>query len=51
MKNIYEPLLLYLQVILFTIHEEDTANKAYLEPSETYMMELFLQKQLAASSP
>ena len=27
MKNIDEPLLLYLQVILFTMHEKDTANE------------------------
>ena len=38
-----EPLLLYLQVILLTIHEKDTANEAQLEPSEAYMMEFFCE--------
>ena len=28
MKNIYEPLLLYIQVVLFTMHEKDTVNEA-----------------------
>ena len=28
LKNIYEPLLLYLQVVLFTMHEKDTAKEA-----------------------
>ena len=28
LKNIYEPLLLYLQVILFPLHEKDTAYEA-----------------------
>ena len=28
LKYICEPLLLYLQVILLTIHEKDTANEA-----------------------
>ena len=41
LKSICEPLLLYLQVILFTIHERDTASKTQLEPSQTYMVEFF----------
>ena len=32
LKNICEPLLLYLQVILFTSHEKVTANEAQVEP-------------------
>ena len=32
LKNICEPLLLYLQVILFASHEKVTANEAQLEP-------------------
>ena len=32
-KNIYERLLLYLHIILFTMHEKDTANNARLELS------------------
>ena len=28
LKNIYEPLLLYLQVIWFTMHENDAAKVA-----------------------
>ena len=28
LKNTYKPLLRYLQVILFTVHEKDTANEA-----------------------
>ena len=32
-KNICEQLLLYLHVILFTMHEKDTANNAWLESS------------------
>ena len=31
----------YLHVISFTKLGKDTATKAYLEPSETYVMELF----------
>ena len=27
-KNIWEQMLLYLRVILFTLHEKDTANNA-----------------------
>ena len=50
LKNIYEPLLLYIQVILFTMHEKDKANEMGLELSETYMMELFWGKQLTAAS-
>ena len=33
LKNICERLLLYLHVIVFTMHEKDTANGAWLEPS------------------
>ena len=33
LKNICERLLLYPYVILFTMHEKDTANEALLEPS------------------
>ena len=51
LKNIYEPLLLYIQVILFTMHEKDKANEVRLELSETYMMEFFWGKQLSAASP
>ena len=43
LKYICEPLLLYLQVSLLTIHEKDTANEAQLEPSEAYMMEFFCE--------
>ena len=32
-KNICERLLLYLRIILFTMHEKDTDNNARLEPS------------------
>ena len=32
-KNIWEWLLLYLHVILFTVHEKYTANNGWLEPS------------------
>ena len=28
LKNIYEPLFLYLQVVEFTMHEKDTGNEA-----------------------
>ena len=41
LNRIYEPLLLYYQAILFTKHEKDAANEAYLEPSETYMIDCF----------
>ena len=40
-KTFCERLLLYLQIILFTIHEKDTANEEKLESSQTYMMEIF----------
>ena len=43
LKCICEPLLLYLQAILLTIHGKDTANEAQLESSETYMMEFFCE--------
>ena len=33
LKNICKRLLLYLHVILFTMHEKDTANNKWLEPS------------------
>ena len=36
LKNIYEPLLLYLQVISFTMHGQDAANETYLKPAETF---------------
>ena len=35
-KNVCERLLLYLHVILFTMHEKDTANNAGLELSYTF---------------
>ena len=35
-KNICERLLLYLHVILFSMHEKDTANNAGLELSYTF---------------
>ena len=39
------------QVILFTMHEKDTANEEQeLESSQIYMMESFWRKQLTASS-
>ena len=33
LKNICDWLLLYFHVILFAMHEKDTANEAWLEPS------------------
>ena len=47
-KTICEPLFLYFQVILFTIHVKDTANEAYLESSQTYD-EVFWWKQFTTS--
>ena len=43
LNRIYEPLLLYHHAILFTMHEKDAANEAYLEPSETYMIDFFVK--------
>ena len=43
LEYICEPLLLYLQVTLLTIHEKDTTNEEQLEPSEAYMMEFFCE--------
>ena len=43
LKNIYKPLLLYLQVISITIHEKYTANEVQLKLSETYLMGLFCE--------
>ena len=40
-KTISELRLLYLQVVLFTMHEKDIANEAQLEPSQTDMIEFF----------
>ena len=34
----------YLRVILFTKLGKDTATKAYLKPSQTYVMELFYKR-------
>ena len=31
----------FVHVISFIIHEKETATEIYLEPSETYMIELF----------
>ena len=32
----------HLHVFLITMHENDTVAEAYLEPFQTYMMEVFL---------
>ena len=33
----------YLRVFLITVHEIDTAAEVYLEPFQTYMIELFCE--------
>ena len=37
-KNTYFYEQLYLRVAWFTVHEKETANEAWLEPSQTWMM-------------
>ena len=40
--------MLYLHIFLITTHEIDTAAEGHLEPFQTYMIEIFLRKQLTA---
>ena len=40
-KNIYFEERLYLYVTLFTVYEKETANEAWVKPSQTYLIEFF----------
>ena len=33
----------YPHVVSFTVHEKDIATEVYLEPSQTYILELFTE--------
>ena len=35
--------MLYLHILLITMYETDTAAEVYLEPFETYMIEIFCE--------
>ena len=35
--------MLYLHILLITMHEIDTAAEVYLEPFQTYMIEIFCE--------
>ena len=35
--------MLYLHILLITMYEADTAAEVYLEPFETYMIEIFYE--------
>ena len=35
--------ILYLHMFLITMHEIDTAAEVYLEPFQTYMIEIFCE--------